>query len=70
MNAPKSFVWFIGRESFQCTFEDGACPFCLRRAVVRLPPPLAAVQPDGTTHVCHPAYGGCNHGFSDERPQA
>ncbi len=40
------------------------CPFCFKQAVVELPPHLKRIQPDGTTHVCHPGFGGCNHGFA------
>ena len=41
------------------------CTICGRtRTVVPLPPKLLAEQPDDTTHVCHPALGGCNHGFA------
>jgi hypothetical protein len=39
------------------------CPICGVRAVVPLTKELRAQQPDATTHVCHPAIGGCNHGF-------
>ena len=39
------------------------CPKCGELAVVNLPPHELAKQKDGTTHVCHPALGGCNHGF-------
>jgi hypothetical protein len=49
--------------------EPGACPFCFKRAVVKLPPWLIEVQPDETTHVCHPVLNGCNHGFADQRGQ-
>lgn len=40
------------------------CPMCKKFAVVNLAPHLLARQPDDTTHICHPALGGCNHGFS------
>lgn len=39
------------------------CPFCDAWAVVELTPALKAKQEDGTTHVCHPGFGGCNQGF-------
>lgn len=42
------------------------CPFCTTYAVVKLTPAQLAQQPDGTTHVCHPTLGGCNHGFAME----
>jgi hypothetical protein len=40
------------------------CPLCKHFAVVRLPEALQGLQPDDTTHVCHPSIGGCNHGFA------
>jgi hypothetical protein len=47
--------------------DDVQCPMCGHvGAIVSLPPPLKEKQPDGTTHVCHPACGGCNHGFAHE----
>jgi hypothetical protein len=39
------------------------CPLCGRVAVVPLTKAVLKVQPDERTHVCHPALGGCNHGF-------
>jgi hypothetical protein len=39
------------------------CPKCRRFAVVPLTPRQLAQQPDSTTHVCHPAIGGCNQGY-------
>ncbi len=42
---------------------DDRCMFCGMKAIVELPPHLKKIQPDGTTHVCHPGFGGCNHGF-------
>ena len=39
------------------------CPLCGVKAVCKLPEAIRAEQPDGTTHVCHPLMGGCNHGF-------
>lgn len=57
--------WLIGNAVYTCEVEPGACPFCYAvGAVTELPPPILAVQPDDTTHVCNPALGGCNHGFS------
>lgn len=41
-----------------------ACQFCSKWAVVALPEGLKAVQPDDTTHVCHPILGGCNQGYA------
>lgn len=48
-------------------YDDGdkqVCPLCSVRAVVPLTPRQIAEQPDDTTHVCHPSFGGCNHGFA------
>lgn len=42
------------------------CPHCGAKAIVELTPRLKAKQPDGTTHVCHPGFGGCNLGFTIE----
>lgn len=39
---------------------------CGVRAVVPLTEKQRAKQPDATTHVCHPALGGCNQGFEKE----
>jgi hypothetical protein len=59
-----TFKWILKGQTYETARENGACPICLAPdAVVALPPPLLAVQPDRTTHVCHPALGGCNHGF-------
>ena len=44
-----------------------ACPLCGQRTIVELTPAQRLAQPDDTTHVCHPALGGCNHGFTDSR---
>ena len=43
------------------------CKLCGAEAIVELTPEQRLAQPDDTTHVCHPALGGCNHGFTDER---
>lgn len=40
------------------------CILCGKTAVLPLSPPDLAKQTDGTTHVCHPSIGGCNHGFA------
>lgn len=42
------------------------CPLCGVFAICQLPPKLRAQQTDGTNVVCHPAHGGCNHGFELE----
>jgi len=44
------------------------CQMCGALAMTELPADLAAQQPDGTTHVCHPLLGGCNHGFTTAAP--
>jgi hypothetical protein len=68
------FTWFFPDPKkppaehvrFECRIDtDTPCPACGRWALVRLPPPLRDVQTDGTTHVCHPAFGGCNRGFGN-----
>jgi hypothetical protein len=46
----------------------GNCPQCGAFAIVELTPRLKAIQPDGTTHVCHPGFNGCNHGFEMMKP--
>lgn len=47
--------------------DDVRCPMCGRESTIAaLPPALAALQPDGTTHVCAPFFGGCNHGFAED----
>lgn len=55
-----------GRELTLYTKDDviSACPMCGAQAIVELSPALKAKQPDDTTHVCHPGFGGCNHGFA------
>lgn len=68
---PKTLVWVVHGKVFECAIELGACPFCLAMdVVVELPEPLRAIQPDGTTHVCHPTLGGCNHGFAKTEEEA
>lgn len=42
------------------------CQICGKTAVVDLAPHELAKQTDGTTHVCHPVLGGCNHGFAKD----
>ncbi len=57
-----------GRTLSHFTTDDiiSICPMCAAWAVVELTPALKAKQPDDTTHVCHPGFGGCNHGFAIE----
>lgn len=59
MKAKQVDVWTA--EEIVC-----ACPICGAYAVVELTARLKAVQPDDTTHVCHPGFSGCNHGFALE----
>lgn len=66
MNSPKTIDWVVGDCRYLCNVEAKACPFCHRETVVQLPAPILLEQSDGTTHVCHPALGGCNQGFAKE----
>jgi hypothetical protein len=70
MSSVDTVTWHLNGEVYTTPIESGACPFCLVPAVTKLPKPLLEIQPDGTTHVCHPSLGGCNHGFADERGKA
>ena len=56
-------TWFVGDTAQMCSRLANACPKCGNVAIVELHAKLLAKQRDGTTHVCHPAMGGCNHGF-------
>ena len=38
------------------------CPLCKQPAIVPLTAAMMREQVDGTTHVCHPDFGGCGHG--------
>ncbi len=59
-----------GRELVSYTdAEKKICPSCGMFAVVPLTESQLAAQPDNTTHVCHPAFGGCNQGFGPARPK-
>ena len=42
------------------------CQLCGAVAVLPLTVEQIKKQPDETTHVCHPGFGGCNHGFASE----
>lgn len=42
------------------------CPNCGHKAIVELTPRLKKLQPDGTTDVCNPGFGGSNMGFTTE----
>jgi hypothetical protein len=44
--------------------RGGPCGLCGADAVFEMPEFLRVRQPDGTTHVCHPASGGCAAGFA------
>ena len=59
-------IWIIEGKAYPIEPSEHPCPFCKLETVVELPPPLKAIQTDGTTHVCHPALGGCNWGFEKE----
>lgn len=56
----RAILWHIGGETFECERLYKPCPLCGAIEITALPPPIAATQPDDTTHVCL----GCNHGFS------
>lgn len=53
---------FLAR--FVAKYGRGECAMCGKQAIVPLSPAQIRKQPDDTTHVCHPFFGGCNHGFS------
>lgn len=62
-------LWItVDKEEYDCPVLPDACPFCGEACIALLPLPLAAKQIDGTTHVCHPSIGGCNHGFRRVAP--
>ncbi len=42
------------------------CPVCSQVAICWLPERARAIQPDGTTLACVPAFGGCGVGFREE----
>jgi hypothetical protein len=66
---PITMTWVMAdKTAYRCPILPDACPFCLKRRIVVLPPPMAAQQTDGTTHVCHPSIGGCNQGFECTKP--
>lgn len=61
----ETLTWIVDETAYECVIHPAACPSCgVPRTVTELPPPLKAQQADGTTHVCHPSLGGCNHGFT------
>lgn len=55
-----------GGKLYSVISDDAAtvCPLCGVKAVVALTPGQIKEQPDDTTHVCHPGFKGCNHGFA------
>lgn len=62
-------TWLYRGTAYEVERLYALCPKCgALGAIVALPPPLAAEQPDGTTHVCLPPLGGCNWGFAAEVP--
>jgi hypothetical protein len=68
---PNELIWVMSdRTAYKCPRLPDACTSCGKRRIVVLPPPMAAQQPDGTTHVCHPSIGGCNQGFEVTAPFA
>lgn len=52
------------RELAQRLIGAVLCPRCNVHAIVPLTQTQLREQPDDTTLVCHPALGGCNHGFA------
>jgi hypothetical protein len=61
---PIMMTWLMAdKTAFRCPVLPNTCSFCGKKRIVVLPPPLAALQDDGTTHVCHPSIGGCNQGY-------
>jgi len=64
VQADGEFAWMYKGKTYVSKVISIVCPMCGALAVVELPEAIKAKQPDGTTHVCHPIPGGCNHGFS------
>jgi hypothetical protein len=67
---PYTFTWGVPLPDgtpgiFRSSVLPTPCQFCKALAIVALPEQIRAMQPDDTTHVCHPNAGGCNHGFSN-----
>lgn len=65
---PFRLFWIVGTGKSQTSWECPAlpliCPKCDKtETLFALPPPVLKKQPDDTNVVCHPAAGGCNHGF-------
>lgn len=62
----KAMFWGYKGEWYTSLILEPPCSKCGERAIIKLEGKLLAEQTDGTTHVCHPLAGGCNHGFSDK----
>ena len=62
----KTLDWTYEGTPHHSTVLAIPCPHCKAFALIVLPEALRKTQPDGTTHVCHPLAGGCNHGFTDD----
>lgn len=61
----KDVMWVIDGETYRVEVLPSPCPLCgAEGSMMPLPPPILMQQPDETTHVCNPAFGGCNHGFT------
>ena len=43
------------------------CPMCNKTAIVALPNSERDLVKDGTSHVCHPAFGGCGQAWAQEK---
>lgn len=70
MTDKNTAVWVIDGQAYEVEILRAICPMCYKwKAVVALPPPLLAKETDGTTHVCAPFLGGCNHGFHFDASQ-
>ena len=56
----------VGRKTYSVIGQDRAapCTLCGKVAVVPLTSEQRRAQPDDTTHVCHPGFGGCNQGYA------
>lgn len=64
----KTVEWMVGGQEhghvvYICEVLDDVCLHCGKRVIIALPPPVLALQPDDTTHVCYPSFGGCNLGY-------
>lgn len=57
-------TWSPDGNNWHSSLMTHICPHCGAGAVHRLPGDIRKVQPNDTTHVCNPAFGGCNQGFA------